>query len=231
MKAAVLFSGGKDSCYAAYLAKKAGAEISCLISIFSKNKASYMFHTPSINQVKKQAEVMNIPLLTTETKGIKEQELEDLEEMIKLAKEKYNINGKETKVIMHRKGATRAFPPGHPEIPERYREVGQPVLIPGSMGTASYILVGQKEGERAFYSTCHGAGRTMSRHEAIRSISGQEVINNLQSKGITVKCWSLKGISEEAPMAYKNIDDVIEVVHRAGLSDRKSTRLNSSHTT
>jgi len=137
-----------------------------------------------------------------------------------IKKEKYNINGKETRVIMHRKGATRAFPPGHPEIPERYRKVGQPVLIPGSMGTASYVLVGQKEGEKAFYSTCHGAGRTMSRHEAIRRISGQEVINNLQSKGITVKCWSLKGISEEAPMAYKNIHDVIEVVHQAGLSKK-----------
>jgi tRNA-splicing ligase RtcB len=137
-----------------------------------------------------------------------------------IKKEKYNISGKETKVIMHRKGATRAFPAGHPEIPERYRDVGQPVLIPGSMGTSSYILVGQKEGEKAFYSTCHGAGRTMSRHEAIRTISGQEVLNNLQSKGITVKCWSLKGISEEAPMAYKNIDDVVEVVHQAGLSKK-----------
>jgi len=92
MKSAVLFSGGKDSTYAAYLAKKTGYELTCLISIFSKNKASYMFHTPSINQVKKQAEVMNIPLLTTETEGIKEEELEDLEKMIKLAKEKYNIN-------------------------------------------------------------------------------------------------------------------------------------------
>jgi len=137
-----------------------------------------------------------------------------------IKKEKYNIDGKETKVIMHRKGATRAFPPGHPEIPERYRKVGQPVLIPGSMGTASYVLVGQKEGEKAFYSSCHGAGRTMSRHEAIRTISGQEVLNSLQSKGITVKCWSLKGISEEAPMAYKNIDDVVEVVHQAGLSKK-----------
>ncbi len=137
-----------------------------------------------------------------------------------IKKEKYNIDGKETKVIMHRKGATRAFPAGNPEIPEKYREVGQPVLIPGSMGTASYILVGQKEGEKAFYSTCHGAGRTMSRHEAMRRISGEEVVKNLEAKGIICKCWSYRGIAEEAPMAYKNIDEVVNVVHNAGLSKK-----------
>ncbi len=141
-----------------------------------------------------------------------------------IKKEKYLIDGKETEVAVHRKGATRAFPPGHSEIPEKYREVGQPVLIPGSMGTASYVLVGQKEGEEAFYSTCHGAGRTMSRHEAIRRLSGQEVVNKLKSKGIIVKCWSPRGIAEEAPMAYKNIDEVVEVVHNAGLS-KKVARL------
>ena len=91
-RSAVLFSGGKDSTYAAYLAKKTGYELTCLISIFSKNKASYMFHTPSINQVKKQAEVMNIPLLTTETEGIKEEELEDLANIIKQAKDEYKID-------------------------------------------------------------------------------------------------------------------------------------------
>jgi len=138
--------------------------------------------------------------------------------------EKYKIGEKETEVCVHRKGATRAFPPGHPEIPARYREIGQPVIIPGSMGTASYILVGTKEGETAWYSTCHGAGRAMSRHAAIRKISGQEVIKNLESKGIIIKCWSLRGIAEEAPLAYKNIDDVVEVVHQAGLS-RKVARL------
>jgi tRNA-splicing ligase RtcB len=137
-----------------------------------------------------------------------------------IKKEKYNIDGKETNVIMHRKGATRAFPAGHPEIPERYRGVGQPVLIPGSMGTASYVLVGQKTGETAFYSTCHGAGRTMSRHEATRRISGEEVVKNLESKGIICKCWSYRGIAEEAPMAYKNIDEVVGVVHKAGLSKK-----------
>jgi tRNA-splicing ligase RtcB len=137
-----------------------------------------------------------------------------------IKKEKYKINGKETNVIMHRKGATRAFPPGSSEIPERYRSVGQPVLIPGSMGTASYVLVGTIEGETAFYSTCHGAGRTMSRHEAMRRISGEEVVKSLEAKGIICKCWSLRGIAEEAPMAYKDIDEVVEVVHQAGLSKK-----------
>jgi len=134
--------------------------------------------------------------------------------------EKHKIDGKEIELCVHRKGATRAFPTGHPEIPEKYREVGQPVLIPGSMGTASYVLVGQKEGAEAWYSTCHGAGRTMSRHEAMRRGSGQEVVRNLEQKGIIIKCWSLRGIAEEAPIAYKNIHDVVDVVHKAGLSKR-----------
>ncbi len=134
--------------------------------------------------------------------------------------EKYTIDGKEVEVAVHRKGATRSFPPGHPEIPEKYREVGQPVIIPGSMGTASYVLVGTKEGEEAFYSTCHGAGRRMSRHAAIRSLSGREIINELGKKGILVKCYSLRGVAEEAPTAYKNIDEVVEVVHHAGLSKK-----------
>ncbi len=137
-----------------------------------------------------------------------------------IKREKYLIDGEETEVAVHRKGATRAFPPGSPEIPEKYYEVGQPVLIPGSMGTASYVLVGTKTGEEAFYSTCHGAGRTMSRHEAQRRISGQEVIKSLESKGIIVKCWSPRGIAEEAPMAYKDIHEVVEVVHQARLSKK-----------
>ena len=124
-----------------------------------------------------------------------------------IKKEKYKIEGKDTEVIVHRKGATRAFP-------------GQPLLIPGSMGTASYILVGTKEGEEAFFSTCHGAGRTMSRHAAMRAISGQEVINRLNQEGIIIKCRSIRGIAEEAPMAYKNIHDVVDVVHNAGLSKK-----------
>ena len=141
-----------------------------------------------------------------------------------IKKEKYVIGGKEVEVAMHRKGSTRAFPPGHAEIPERYRLVGQPVLIPGSMGTSSYILVGTEKSKEAWYSTCHGAGRTMSRHEAMRRVSGQEVVNELESKGIIVKCWSLGGIAEEAPMAYKNVEQVVDVVHNAGLS-KKVARL------
>jgi len=134
--------------------------------------------------------------------------------------EEHEVDGKRMKLIVHRKGATRAFPPGNSEIPEKYRKVGQPVIIPGSMGTASYILVGTKEAEGAFFSTCHGSGRTMSRHAAVRSLSGREIVNQLERKGIIVKCYSLKGIAEEAPQAYKNVDEVVEVVHNAGLSKK-----------
>ncbi len=134
--------------------------------------------------------------------------------------EKHLVKGKDMEVCLHRKGATRAFPPGHPEIPEKYCSVGQPVLIPGSMGTASYVLVGQKEGEGAFYSTCHGAGRMMSRHAAIRRFPGDEVVRDLKAKGILVKCRSFRGIAEEAPLAYKDVDEVVEVVHQAGLSKK-----------
>lgn len=136
----------------------------------------------------------------------------------------HNVAKLENGLLVHRKGATRAFPPGHPEIPEKYRRVGQPVLIPGSMGTASYVLRGTEEAKESFYSACHGAGRMMSRHAAIRAVSGQEVVKNLESKGIIVKCWSLRGIAEEAPQAYKDIDEVIEAVHQAGLS-KKVARL------
>jgi len=125
--------------------------------------------------------------------------------------ETHSVGSKEIEVIMHRKGATRAFP-------------NQPVLIPGSMGTASYILVGTEQGKEAWYSTCHGAGRMMSRHAAMRAITGQEVINNLKKRGIIIKCRSMRGIAEEAPLAYKDIDNVVEVVHQAGLS-RKVARL------
>lgn len=135
-------------------------------------------------------------------------------------KEKYKINGKETEVIVHRKGAARAFPPGHPEIPKKYQKQGQPVIIPGSMGTASYVLAGTEKGEEAFYSTCHGAGRTMSRHAAKKIVRGEEVVRKLEQKGIVVKCWSRRGIAEEAPIAYKDIDEVIKVVHNAYLSKK-----------
>lgn len=134
--------------------------------------------------------------------------------------EEHEVNGQILKLIIHRKGATRAFPPGHPEIPKKYQEVGQPVLIPGSMGTASYVLVGTEKSKDAWYTTCHGSGRTMSRHMAMKKISGLEVVRNLKSKGIIIKCWSLKGIAEEAPIAYKNIEEVIEVVHQSNLSKK-----------
>lgn len=138
--------------------------------------------------------------------------------------EEHVVNGKKLKLVVHRKGATRAFPSGHPEMPEKYHSVGQPVLIPGSMGTASYVLVGTEQGKDSWYSTCHGAGRTMSRKAAMRTVSGQEVVKNLKEKGILIKCRSLRGIAEEAPLAYKDIDNVVEVVHQAGLS-KKVARL------
>jgi tRNA-splicing ligase RtcB len=132
----------------------------------------------------------------------------------------HNIIKIEDEVIVHRKGATRAFPPNHPEIPENYREVGQPVLIPGSMGTASYVLAGAEKAEEAFYSACHGAGRTMSRHQAMRMVTGKDVVKKLEEKGIVVRCASLKSIAEEAPEAYKDVDRVVEIVYQAGLAKK-----------
>ena len=134
--------------------------------------------------------------------------------------EEHMVDGKKTKLLVHRKGATRAFPPGHPDIPDKYKKSGQPVLIPGSMGTSSYILAGTRDSQEAWHTTCHGSGRTMSRRAATRDISGQEVIKRLESKGVIVKCRSMKGIAEEAPSAYKNVNDVVEVVHGAGLAKR-----------
>jgi len=138
--------------------------------------------------------------------------------------EEHEVDGKKMKLIVHRKGATRAFPPGHPEIPDKYKEIGQPVLIPGSMGSSSYVLSGTEKGKETWFSTAHGSGRRMSRHEALRRTSGQEVTKNLQSKGIIVKCYSLRGLAEEAPIAYKNIDEVVQVVDAAGLA-KKVARL------
>jgi len=138
--------------------------------------------------------------------------------------EEYEVGGKKMKLIVHRKGATRALPPGHSELPEKYKKTGQPVLIPGSMGTFSYVLAGTEKSKDAWHTVNHGAGRTMSRHEAVRRTSGREVVKSLESKGIIIKCCSLKGIAEEAPMAYKNIDEIIEVVHNAGLA-KKTVKL------
>jgi tRNA-splicing ligase RtcB (3'-phosphate/5'-hydroxy nucleic acid ligase) len=133
--------------------------------------------------------------------------------------EEHNIDGKERKVIVHRKGATRCFPANNPEVPEAYREVGHPVIIPGSMGTASYVLVGTPETmDIAFGSTAHGAGRVMSRNEANRKFQGDEIKRGLRAREIYVKSASKHGISEEAPEAYKDIDEVIKVTEKAGIS-------------
>jgi len=134
--------------------------------------------------------------------------------------EEHEVNGEKVKLIVHRKGATRALPAEHPEIPKKYQKTGQPAIIPGSMGTASYILVGREKSKEAWYTVPHGSGRTMSRHAAARTLFGQEVVKSLKSKGIIVKCWSLRGIAEEAPIAYKDIHEVVEVVHNAGLSKK-----------
>ncbi len=132
--------------------------------------------------------------------------------------EKHIIDGQTKKVCVHRKGATRSFGPGREEIPEVYRAVGQPVLIPGSMGTASYILVGTSEAEKiSFGSTAHGAGRVMSRHEALRRFRGEKIKQEMESKGIELKSTSWKGVAEEASQAYKDVDEVVRVSHKVGI--------------
>ena len=124
-------------------------------------------------------------------------------------------------LCVHRKGATRAFPPGSGEIPERYREAGQPVFIPGSMGTASYVLVGRPGAmEHSFGTVCHGAGRRLSRTAARKQIKGAELRRRLEEDGITVRSPSNRGLAEEAPFAYKEVDKVVEIVERAGLAAR-----------
>jgi tRNA-splicing ligase RtcB len=124
-------------------------------------------------------------------------------------------------VCVHRKGATRAFPPGHPEIPAAYREAGQPVFIPGSMGTSSFVLAGRPGAmQRSFGTTCHGAGRRLSRTGARKRIEGAELRRQLEAQGITVRCPSNRGLAEEAPFAYKEVETVVEVVERAGLAAR-----------
>ncbi len=139
--------------------------------------------------------------------------------------EQHQVGAKSLKLVVHRKGATRAFPPGHPDLPAVYRQTGQPVLVPGSMGTASYVLVGTQSGfEETFGSTCHGAGRTMSRNEATRSMRGEAVQEALHKQGIAVRTGSLKGLAEEAPTAYKDVDMVVDSVEGAGIA-RKVARV------
>ncbi|MDI6606277.1 MAG: RtcB family protein [Candidatus Omnitrophota bacterium] len=135
--------------------------------------------------------------------------------------EKYKIEGKEKKLCVHRKGATRAFGPGHPALPQRYKKTGQPVIIPGDMGRNSYLLVGTKKAEEeTFGSTCHGAGRLKSRTAALRSINLNTLLKELESKGIIVKASGRGTIVEEAPQAYKDVNEVVDVVHNAGISKR-----------
>ncbi|HEY5618504.1 MAG TPA: RtcB family protein [Vicinamibacterales bacterium] len=139
--------------------------------------------------------------------------------------ESHVCNGAEKQVFIHRKGATRALGPGHPDLPVGLRAIGQPVLIGGTMGTASYILVGTGEGERlSFSSSCHGAGRAMSRHQALRTWKGRQVIDELAARGIIVKSPSSRGVAEEAPGAYKDVGVVVDAADAAGLS-RKVARL------
>jgi tRNA-splicing ligase RtcB len=124
-------------------------------------------------------------------------------------------------VCVHRKGATRAFPPGHPEIPAEFREVGQPVFIPGSMGTASFVLAGRPGSmERSFGTTCHGAGRRLSRTAVRKQLDGEELRRSLAQAGVSVRAGSSRGLAEEAPEAYKDVERVVEVVERAGLAAR-----------
>jgi tRNA-splicing ligase RtcB len=139
--------------------------------------------------------------------------------------EEHTVNGKMKKVWVHRKGATRAFPAGHPELPPAFRAVGQPVIIPGDMGRASWVLVGAAGSmERTFGSTCHGAGRSMSRMAAVKDAAGRRIDKELESRGVIAMASSRLGLAEEQPNAYKNVDHVVDVVHEANLS-RKIARM------
>ena len=134
-------------------------------------------------------------------------------------KEKHVVEGKEVTLCVHRKGATRAFPPGHRLVPERYRNAGQPVLVPGDMGRASYVLAGTHRAmEETFGSTCHGAGRVMSRNQAIKAARGRSITQEMENRGIYVRAASKGTLAEEMPEAYKDVARVVNVVHRAGIS-------------
>ena len=139
--------------------------------------------------------------------------------------EDHRVEGKMRRLYVHRKGATRAFGPGHPDLPAAFRDVGQPVLIGGSMGTASHILAGSPQSESLSYaSACHGAGRSMSRRQAHKTWHGRQVIDELAERGIIVRSPSSRGVAEEAPGAYKDVNAVVEAAHEAGLA-RKVARL------
>ena len=139
--------------------------------------------------------------------------------------EEHDVDGGRRRIFTHRKGATRAFGPGHPDLPEVFKKTGQPVLIGGTMGTASYILAGTSESERlSFSSSCHGAGRAMSRHQALKRWKGREMVDHLAGRGIIIRSPSLRGVAEEAPGAYKDVGEVVDAADKAGLS-RKVARL------
>jgi tRNA-splicing ligase RtcB len=139
--------------------------------------------------------------------------------------ERYEVDGRKTELCVHRKGATRAFPAGNTDVPAIYAGIGQPVLIPGDMGRYSYVLVGTELAMReTFGSTCHGAGRVQSRSAAKRSLRGTDVAQRLARKGITVRAGSMASLAEEASEAYKDVAQVVEVAHRAGIS-RKVAKL------
>ncbi len=139
--------------------------------------------------------------------------------------ETHRTNGRTKRLFVHRKGATRALGPGHPDLPAVFARTGQPVLIGGTMGTASYVLAGTADGEaRSFGSSCHGAGRAMSRHAATRQWRGRAVVDELAARGILIRSPSMRGVAEEAPGAYKDVTEVVDAADRAGLS-RKVARL------
>ena len=135
--------------------------------------------------------------------------------------ETVQVDGRDRRVCVHRKGATRAYPPGHPEVPVVYRSVGQPVLIPGDMGRYSYVLAGTARAAReTFGSSCHGAGRRMSRAQAKRSVRGRAILEELRARGVHVRAAGMATVAEEMPEAYKDVADVVRVVHDAGISTR-----------
>jgi tRNA-splicing ligase RtcB len=135
--------------------------------------------------------------------------------------EEHVVDGTRKRLFVHRKGATRAWGPGHPGLPGAFRETGQPVLIGGTMGTASYILAGTQEGMGlAFGSSCHGAGRAMSRHQALKQYRGRDVVEQLAAEGVLVRSPSLRGVAEEAPGAYKDVSAVVDAAQDAHLSKK-----------
>jgi tRNA-splicing ligase RtcB len=134
--------------------------------------------------------------------------------------ERHRVGDRECELLVHRKGSTRAFPPRHPELPPAYRDTGQPVIVGGSMETGSYLLAGVESGAKSFYSTAHGSGRTMSRTKARKLVRGEKLRQDLAARGILVRAASMKGLAEEAGLAYKSVDEVAEATEQAGLSRR-----------